>query len=71
MSPPENKKGKCAGFARTDMRSDFLAHTDRLTICFDWLATCSERTTTACYVSVHSRRGCRLRASSELRSLIF
>ena len=59
MNSPENKKGKCADFTRTDMRSDFLAHTGRSTICFDWAATCSERSTSACYVSVHLRRGCR------------
>ena len=52
MHLPENKKGKCAGFAPTDMRSDFLAHTGRSTICFDWAAICSEqklpRATRAC-----------------------
>jgi hypothetical protein len=57
MTPPENKNGKCAGFAPTDMHSDFLAHTGRSTVCFDWAAISSEQRTTACYVSVHSRPG--------------
>jgi hypothetical protein len=45
MNPPQNKKGKCAGFAPTVMRSDFLAHTDRSTICFGSGAIYSGRRT--------------------------
>jgi hypothetical protein len=57
MNPPENKKGKCAGFVPMAMRNAFSAYTGKLAICFGSGVIYSGHTTIASCGPGHSAHG--------------